>query len=417
MPCTYSALRQSSPINAGTSASAIPVPGTPSSAAPPERLLALDVLRGLTVAGMILVTDPGTYSAVYPPLRHAAWDGATLTDMIFPCFLVMVGVSMTLSFAARIARGASRASLALHACRRAALLIFLGLLVNGFPFYDLSHLRFPGILQRIGVCYLLAALLYLALCGPAVRDRTRRWVLLGVLFGALALYWALLRLYPTPGFGAGRLDSLGSLPAVVDRAVFGVRHLWAYGTTPGYGVTYDSEGLLSTLPALATVLFGVLAGEEIRSGATRSHKCAILALDGTVLWLGGLGWSRSLVLNKRIYTPSFAIFSAGLSLLLLAGLLYVVDVKGWRRGWTLPRIFGTNAIFAFVLSGIITSALTVIHVTTAAGRVGLHAFLYGWGFATWLPPRLGSLAYAVAIVLLNAALIYPFYRRRIFLKL
>ncbi len=393
------------------------ISGTASRVAASERLLALDVLRGFTVAGMILVTDPGTYDAIYAPLRHAAWNGATLTDMIFPCFLVMVGVSTTLSVTARLKRGASRASLALHALRRSALLIVLGFLVNGFPFYDLSHLRFPGILQRIGVCYLLAALLYLGLNKPAISDGVRRAVLLGVIFGALALYWALLRFYPTPGFGAGHLDSLGSLPATVDRALFGVRHLWAYGLTPGHGVTYDPEGALSTLPALATVLFGVLAGEELRSQATRSHKCAVLALDGTVLWLAGLCWSGSLVLNKRIYTPSFAIFSAGLALLLLAGLLYVIDVKHWRRGWTLPRIFGTNAIFAFVLSGVLTATLMVVHVRSAGEYVDLHTLLYQRGFAAWLPLRFGSLLYAVAIVLLNAALIYPLYRRRIFLKL
>ncbi len=385
---------------------------------PTTRLVSLDVLRGLTIAGMILVTDPGTYAARFAPLAHAEWDGATLTDMIFPCFLIITGVSLTLSFAARLGRGASHGQLLLHALRRCVWLIVLGLLVNGFPFYDLAHLRLPGILQRIGVCYLLAAALYLPLRREGVTDRMRLGVLGAIIFVCLAGYWALLVLYPTPGFGPGHLDSLRNLPAVIDRAVFTVPHLWAYGLTPGYGVTYDSEGLLSTLPAFATVLFGVLAGEVLRDGTNRQRQCGLLALAGLLLWLAGLGLSPWLVLNKRIYTPTFALFSDGLSLLLLAGLFYLIDIRNLRRGWTLPLIFGTNAIFAFVLSSVITGLLNAVHVRDSGVFVSLQASLYRHVFAaSWLPSKLSSLGYALAIVLLNAALVYPLFRRRIFLKL
>ncbi len=382
------------------------------------RLLSLDVLRGLTVAGMILVTDPGTYSARFAPLQHAEWDGATLTDMIFPCFLIMTGVSMTLSFASRLARGEPVRRLWLHALRRCGLLIALGLLINGFPFYDLAHLRLPGILQRIGICYLLAACIYLPLLREEVRRRTRLLTMGCVIFACLAGYWALLVLYPTPGFGPGHLDSLRNLPAVVDRAVFTVPHLWAYGLTPGYGVTYDSEGLLSTIPALATVLLGVLAGEILRNGGRRERQAGVLAAAGTALWLGGLLLSPLLVLNKRIYTPTFALLSDGLSLLLLAGLFYLIDVRGVRRGWVLFLIFGTNAILAFVLSSLLTSTLNAIHVRDGGMSLSLYTSLYQHLLtAPWLSPPLGSLGYAVAIVLVNGALMYPLYRRGIFLRL
>ncbi len=394
------------------------VPRSSRSRKTPQRLLSLDVLRGLTIAGMILVTDPGTYASRFAPLQHADWNGATLTDMIFPCFLIMTGVSMTLSFSTRLARGATRGDLLLHALRRCGLLIVLGLLVNGFPSYDLAHLRIPGILQRIGICYLLAAAIYLPLKRKAILRQTRFEVIGAIIFVCLAGYWALLVLYPTPGFGPGYLDSLRNLPAVLDRRVFTVPHLWAYGLTPGYGVTYDSEGILSTIPALATVLFGVLAGEVMRRGDDRRRQSGLLAAMGTVLWVSGLALSHWLVLNKRIYTPTFALFSDGLSILLLAGLVYVIDVRGARRGWTLLLIFGTNAIFAFVLSSVITSLLSFFHVGDAGKPVQLHTFLYNHLFvAHWLPAQVGSLLYAIVIVLLNAALVYPLFRRRIFLKL
>jgi len=338
--------------------------------------------------------------------------------MIFPCFLLMTGVSLTLSFAARLRRGATDTRLALHALQRCVLLIVLGLLVNGFPSYDLAHIRYPGILQRIGICYLLAALVYLALKRKSISRRLRLVSTGALIFLCLAGYWALLLLYPTPGFGPGHLDSLRNLPAVVDRAVFTVPHLWAYGLTPGYGVTYDSEGILSTIPALVTVLFGVLAGEVLRDGEPRRRQAGTLASAGTVLWLAGLLLSHWLVLNKRIYTPTFALFSVGLSLLMLAGLFYLIDIRGARRGWTLLLIFGTNAILAFALSSVITSLLSAIHVIDAGKRTGLHSFLFEHMFAVgWLPPAWSSLLYAVAIVLLNAALIYPLYRRRIFLRI
>ena len=389
----------------------------------PARLVSLDVMRGFTVAAMILVTDPGTYSAVYWPLLHAAWQGATPTDMIFPAFLFMVGISVVFSTQARLARGNTRTQLAGHAVRRAAVLIVLGLAVSGFPFYDLHHLRLPGILQRIALCYLAAALLYLWLdrfdwdSASASRDLPRNAgaVLAGIVATIFIGYWALLRFVPVPGFGPARYDSLGYLGAYIDRAVFTTRHLWAYGLTPGHGVTYDSEGILSTVPAIANTLLGVLAGMWLRTNRTPRHKLLALVLVGAALCLAGWLLAPLMPINKRIWTSTFALLSSGVSLIALVFFYWLIDMRG-SRWWTPPMlIFGTNAILAFVLSSIITS-LCALHLRIGAASISVHEAAYKYFFAPWLPPRLASLAYALLIVTFNAALLYPLYRRRTFLR-
>jgi predicted acyltransferase len=407
---------------------ALPASAPPSAAG---RLASLDVMRGLTIAGMILVTNPGTYSAVFPPLTHAAWQGATPTDMIFPAFLFMVGVSTVSSIEARMLRGATRAALIIHILIRTVVLIVLGLLVNGFPFYDLHHLRIPGILQRIALCYAAAALLYLgtARIGKAesaiessAQDATTRTaaVLIAVIAILLIGYWTLLRYFPVPGFGPARYDSLGYLGAYVDRAVFTTRHLWAWGLTPGYGVTYDPEGLLSTLPAIANTLLGVLTGVWLRMPRPARSKAADLLYFGTLLFLVAWPLSSLMPINKRIWTSTFALLSGGVTLLAFALLYWLLDIRSAPR-WTRPaleffRIFGTNAVAAFVLSSVITGTLDAVHLHVARGTVSLHHAAHQYLFAPWLPPRLGSLAYALAIVALNAALLYPLYRKRIYLR-
>jgi len=209
-----------------------------------SRLVSLDALRGLTVAAMVLVNNPGTWRAVYAPLRHAEWHGWTPTDLVFPFFLFVVGVAIPLALGRRVAAGESRASIVARAARRSAIIVALGLLLHAIPDFDLAALRIPGVLQRIGVCYLVAALVFL----------TTGWRTQAALVAALlAAYWAALTLVPVPGFGVGRLDPEGNLAAYIDRAVFG-RHVWRLVPV------YDPEGLLSTVPAVATTLVGVLAG-------------------------------------------------------------------------------------------------------------------------------------------------------------
>ncbi|WP_158748881.1 acyltransferase family protein [Acidobacterium sp. S8] len=381
-----------------------------------NRLFSLDVFRGMAVAGMILVTDPGTYSAVYWPLLHAQWNGATPTDMIFPGFLFAVGIAITLSFAGRIERGANRAMLATHVLRRSAIIFLLGLIVNGFPDYNLHTIRIPGVLQRIALCYLAGALLYLALSGGRSNSIKRTGIVGGVAAALLAGYWALLKLVPVRGFGAGRLDSLGNLPAYVDRAVFGTNHMWAYGTTPGYGVTFDPEGLLSTLPAIATLLIGVIAGEWLRSKNPAGRKALLMAAAGCVLLVASLALNPLFPINKKIWTSTFALLSGGVSLLAFSLLYYVLDIKRWRE-WSTPFLtFGTNAILAFALSNVMTTLTDRIHINAGGSAITLHQWGYQYGFATGLAPVHASLAYAIFIVLINLALIYPLYRKRIFLR-
>ncbi len=400
--------------NVPKSAIAMPTPDT--------RLVSLDVYRGLTVAGMILVTDPGTYSAVYWPFMHAQWNNPTPTDMIFPSFLFIVGMALTLSFASRIERGFDRGRLALHLLRRSAIIFVLGLAINGFPDYDWANMRLPGILQRIAVCYLFAGLLYLVCDRPeiqstAARRRFGNRVIAGVVIALLGIYWALLKLVPVPGFGAGGLDSRGSLPAYIDRAVFGTHHMWAYGTTPGYGVTFDPEGILSTLPAFAVVLIGILAGEWMRSTRFSGRKIAGLLGWGAGLLLASWLLHPLLPINKKIWTSTFTLESSGVSLLLFALFYWIVDVKRWRW-WTPPAlVLGTNAILAFVLSSVITTLSDRIHVQDgSAAPLTLHEWLYQHWFASWMVPVHASLAYAVMIVLVNVAILWPLYHRRIFLR-
>jgi predicted acyltransferase len=389
--------------------------------------------------------------------------------MIFPAFLFMVGISIVFSTHARLfpraGRGATRLQLTAHMLRRAILLIVLGLLVNGFPAYDLHRLRLPGILQRIALCYAAAALLYLAISNlgptpsaeaasaPSTQCASNRAaaLLVAIIAAILIGYWALLRYVPVPGFGPARYDSLGYLGAYIDRAVFTTQHLWAWGLTPGYGVTYDPEGLLSTLPAIANTLLGVLAGVWLRMPRPARSKAADLLFFGALLFAVAWPLASLTPINKRIWTSTFALLSGGISLFAFGLLYWILDVRNTDvrntdvhntdvhntdvrntdlrntdlRGssrWMKPAIsfasiFGTNAIFAFVLSSIITGSLDAIHLHIGGTALSLHHAGYQYLFASWLPPRIGSLGYALAIVALNAALLYPLYRKRIFLRI
>jgi predicted acyltransferase len=342
--------------------------------------------------------------------------------MIFPGFLFAVGVAIPLSFASRIERGDDRTKLAQHVILRSVAIFLTGLVVNGFPDYSLHTIRIPGVLQRIALCYLCGALLYLAIGqaaeGEGKWQRTRRVAFIaGFAVVFLGIYWVLLKLVPVPGFGAGQLDSLRNIGAYVDRSLLGTRHLWAWGLTPGYGVTFDPEGLLSTLPAIASLLIGVIAGEWLRTQHSANQKTLALAAAGLALVFIGWLLHPLLPINKKLWTSTFALFSSGVSLLVFATLYAILDVKRWRW-WTPPAlVLGTNAMFAFALSNIITALTDRIRVSQRDGWVStIHEWSYRHLFATWLQPVHASLAYAIAIALLNLALVYPLYRRRIFLR-
>lgn len=369
--------------------------GAPAVAAS-TRLTSLDVFRGLTMAAMVIVNNPGDWGSVYAPLLHAEWHGWTPTDLVFPFFLFIVGVSITLS-----RKSASWASIV----RRAAIIFALGLFLAGYPRFDVERWRIPGVLQRIAICYLFAAMLFKATTG----DRRRQGIVLAGLACALSLaYWAVMMLVPVPGGVAGDLSPTGNLGAWLDRALMN-GHLWRPG--------WDPEGLLSTVPAVATTLLGVVAGLWLGSAEAPQRKAAGLAFAGAAALIVGQAWHYAFPINKNLWTSSYVLFTAGGASLLLAPCYWIIDVKGWR-GWTRPLvILGTNAITLFVVSGLLVKTMALIRVTAADGRdVALSRYIYLEYFVPFASPKNASLLYALANLVVLFALLAWMYRRRLFLR-
>jgi predicted acyltransferase len=403
-------LRGETPIATGTepsvaaSAKAALDPASPGAAGGAQRLLSLDVFRGLTIAGMILVNNPGSWSAIYAPLAHAEWHGWTPTDLIFPFFLFIVGVSMPLSFAKRARRGDTRGALLRHAAVRGALIIAVGLGMAAFPFFRLGTLRIPGVLQRIGVCYVLAALGYVWL-GKGAR--------LAVICALLLGYWGLLAWVPVPGFGVGRLDVEGNLAAYVDRAVM-LGHLWK--------PSWDPEGILSTLPAIATPLLGSLLGAWLAGPRPETWKqldrSAVMFAWGAAGLLVGQLWNLWLPINKNLWTSSYVVFTAGFACVLLGVVHLLVDEMGYRK-WTAPFVwYGMNPLVLFVFSGLLAKMMGIWKVTAADGRVvSVKGYIYANFFEPLASPKNASLLFALSYVGLWLAIAWMLYRRRIFIKI
>ena len=377
----------------------------------PPRLVSLDAFRGATVAGMLLVNNPGSWSTVYPPLLHAPWHGWTPTDLVFPCFLWIMGVSLAFSFAQRREAGANRAALFRHVLRRSAIIFGLGLLLAAFPFgllpahhFSLGTLRIPGVLQRIALCYLAAAAIFLR-TGP--RGLTIWTVAL------LASYWAMLKLVAVPGYGAGVLEPTGSLPWWVDSHVL-AGHTWSGAPVPGF----DPEGILSTIPAIGTVLLGALAGLWLRRTESPEKKAVGLLLAGLVLLATGELLNVWLPINKNLWTSSYTIFMAGWATALLAAFYWLIDVRGWRR-WAQPFVlYGMNALALFVLAGLIAKLLGLIQWTGRDGaKLSLKGWIYAHGFTPLASPMNASLLFAVTFVLALLAVAWGLARRKWFIKI
>jgi predicted acyltransferase len=367
-----------------------------------DRLISLDVFRGATIAAMMLVNNPGTWSAIYPPLRHAEWHGWTFTDMVFPFFLWIVGVAMTLSLARRAGRGDSRPRLVLHAARRAAILFGFGLFMAGFPYYDLSTLRIPGVLQRIAVCYFIATVIFLY-------TRVRGQILWTG--GLLAGYWLLMKFAPVPGFGAGILEKEGNFAAYVD-SLFLSGHM--YSATR----TWDPEGIISTIPAIATALFGILTGHLLRINRRPEEKAAWMFFGGNTLIAAGLMMNAWLPINKNLWTSSFSVFMAGMALSVFAASYWIIDVKGYRS-WSKPlSIYGMNAIAVYVLAGLIARILDLIHVAGGDGApMTLKEFIFNSYFAPLASPINASLIFGLLFSFMLYLISWVMYRNKWFLKI
>ena len=429
-----------------------------------NRLLSLDAFRGLTIAGMILVNNPGSWSNVYPPLLHAHWHGCTPTDLIFPFFLFIVGVAIPLALSKY--RGQPQAALVRKTLLRAAILFGLGVFMAAFPkfgmsaeapparkvlhyillgvftlsvfsravclgqkpqrlvwarrflylalgsalamaatgwgIYDFSHLRIPGVLQRIAIVYAICALLFL-------RTGWRAQLFTGI--GLLLVYWALMALVPVPGSQAPNLEAETNLGAWLDRLLLSSNHLWSQSKT------WDPEGLLSTLPAIVTGISGMLTGEWLRTRRGPYHKATGMLAAGAMLAALGLVWDLAFPINKQIWTSSYVAYTGGLALLFLGVVYWLIDILGHRR-WARPFvIYGTNALFVFILSGFVAKLMYTIGWITAAGsRQTVKGWVYDTFFTPFFSPVNASLAFAITNVLFFLALAWVLYRKRIFIK-
>ena len=380
-----------------------------------KRLIALDVLRGLAVAGMILSNSPGSWSLRYAQLDHALWNGFTATDMVFPTFLFSVGMAVALSFP-RPLSDADKMRSWRHVLQRSLTLIALGLFLNFLADLSLSHLRIPGILQRIGLCYGIGTslILFTAKRREDGLAEINQPVVLGAIAALLIGYWALLTFVPVPGYGAGHLDPAGNLTAYIDRTIWTVPHLWPYGTDAAGAVVYDPEGLLSTLPATVNVLIGMLAGCAWKR-VPAQRTAFLITMAGVALVIAGLAIDPLFPINKRIWTSSFALLSSGVSAVVVGLLIPALENASVRTAAYPLRVLGGNAMLAFILSILlgIFSTYMIFHGGTMTPQA------WGMDIAQRIiaNPMLASLACALAILALITGVIWPLHRRAIHFRL
>ena len=359
------------------------------------RLESLDVFRGLTIAGMMLVNNAGNWEKIYWPLEHAEWNGWTPTDLIFPFFLFIVGVSMVYSFANRIKKGDSRSSLLAHSLRRAALIFAIGFFLNGFPHFHLATWRIPGVLQRIAVVYLITSVIVLF---AGWRGR------LAALIGCLVGYWAIMRFVPIPGYGVGNLTPEGNLASWLDRLTM-YNHLYIEHVR-------DPEGILSTIPAIGTCLLGVFTGEFLRSARSSGQKVAAMLGSGVLLAILGKLWGYEFPINKNLWTSSYVLFAGGLALISLGLCYWLIDVKGWKT-WGKPFLMmGMNPLALYALASLVAHLSIVIPV----GDDSLKGWIYSHLYVPIANPYNASMLYGLTYVVAFLILGWILYRQRIFLK-
>jgi predicted acyltransferase len=372
----------------------------------PGRVLSLDVVRGIVIAFMILVNDPGSGRDSYTQLEHAKWNGWTLTDLVFPSFLLMAGVAVVFATEARLARGETKKTLMLHALYRSIVLFCFGLIVNAFPFFHLDSWRIYGVLQRIAICYLVMSIAYLL--------SKRAVVFVAITVVSIVSYYVIMRWIPVPGYGMpGRdlplLDMDNNWVAIIDRAIMPAARL--------YQKVRDPEGLLSTLPALGTAALGVLTGLWLRSARSGMAKAGGLlagAVSGIVL---GEIWNIGFPINKKLWTSSYVLFAAGCTLLLLAICYFVFDVKKVRKEWAYPAlVFGANAITAYVVSELLAAAIGSIRFQSDGSTTSLHRFIFKHVFQGVGSPAFASLLFALAYVAVCFIPNWVLYTKKIFLK-
>ncbi|MGV8812575.1 MAG: acyltransferase family protein [Gelidibacter sp.] len=365
-----------------------------------KRLISLDVLRGMTIALMILVNTPGSWSFIYPPLKHAAWHGCTPTDLVFPFFLFIVGMSVYFSFKKY---GTSLSKVAASKIMKRTLIIFLiGLLLNLYPYFNFEKVRIMGVLQRIALAYGVGALLCLAL---------KRQKLLIILAVILLGYWALLY------FGAAS-EPYSLEENVVRRFDFfllGENHIYK-----GFGIPFDPEGLLSSIPAIGTVIIGYLIGQVIDIEKSIALKMKKLLIYGVAMVALGGVWALVFPLNKPLWTSSYVLYTAGLGTLFLTLLIFIIDYKKYST-WSKPFVhFGSNPLFIFVFSGLYAktiSYLIKIPVEGSSSPISFYNYLFTKVFAPTFGNMNGSLLFAISHIIVFWFICYILYRKKIFIKI
>lgn len=374
----------------------------------PSRLLSLDFFRGATVAAMILVNNPGDWGNIYAPLAHAEWNGCTPTDLIFPFFLFIVGVSIAYAMGSKKTDSARHGNTILKALKRASILFGLGLFLSLYPavfsnpIEAFQHVRIPGVLQRIAVVFFISTIIFL---------KNSEKNIFKILIGLLAVYWALMTFVPVPGVGYANLEKETNLGAWLDRSILGEAHLWKAAKT------WDPEGILSTIPAIATGLFGVMVGIYLkRKDVEPPTKIAWLFCTGLTATILGLAWDLQFPINKSLWTSSFVLYTAGVATLILSFCYWIIDIQKYNR-FTKPFVvYGVNAITVFFLSGLIPRTLDMFSVKTADGsEIGLQAWLYT-GFTTCFSPINASLAWAITFVLFWLVILWVMYHKKIIIK-
>ena len=363
---------------------------------PTQRLLSLDVLRGITIAGMIVVNTPGSWSHIYAPLQHAEWNGLTPTDLVFPFFLFMVGISITLALGKRVAISMPLAGVVGKIVKRFLIIFALGIFLALFPDFDFATLRVAGVLTRIALVYLVCSLLFLQLSWRA---------LAGLSALLLLAYWLVLVLLPVPGVGPANLEPETNLAAWLDRLL-----------VPGrlYQDTWDPEGLLSTVPAVVTGLSGVLTGYWLRTSRRAEEKIIGMMVAGVLACLLGYVWHQGFPVNKNLWTSSYVLVSSGMALLLLGTLYWTVDVRHYRRWTPFFVAFGRNAITAYVLHGVLIYAF---HIPLGGSGDSLQEMFFQGLIAQGIAPKLASLTWAVLYLLLCFVPIWVMYRRKVIIKI
>jgi predicted acyltransferase len=379
-----------------------------------RRLLSLDVFRGITIAGMILVNNPGDWGHIYKPLAHAEWHGWTPTDLVFPFFLFIVGVSVVFALAPALEKGISKTQLTQKAVFRALKLFGLGVFMAAFPFVvfepefamkDFEKLRIMGVLQRIALCYLFASLLFIYL-----KINLLDWLVIG----CLLLYWVLMTLAPVPEYGVGMIDSPdGNFASYTDRILLGKNHLWA-----GASRMRDPEGLLSTMTALVNTLLGIRVGLIIRNKSLDHYqKLVQIFSQGVILVIIGYVWDWFFPINKSIWTSSYAIFTSGQAMCGLALCYYLIDVKPYKKWFFFFEVYGVNALIVFVMSGLLAKTLGLIKIAeTAEKSISAGGWFYKNVCLKIFETYNASLLYALIWIALWFGVLLVMYKKNIIVK-